>query len=226
MEYSNPMRGDQQQATRPISGADQRRALALLLGALRPDELAVPDTVVTLMVPNAAGVTPSVELFGSATRPAFDELGAARTLAQMVVDALLQRDRAARLVAFAGRRDAARDGAPLTLPGLVDELLRATWAGAPAADPKTAGLRRAAQRAVTDRLLLLAADTLAAPDVRAIADLKLGEMRATAAANARRGDDTERAHWRLVATDIGRWIDERVLPPLTQALAAPPGDPF
>ncbi|MFL5582254.1 MAG: zinc-dependent metalloprotease [Gemmatimonadaceae bacterium] len=227
MEYSNPVRGDAQQATRPIGGNEQRRALALLLGALRPDELEIPDTVVTLMVPNAGQVTPQVELFGSRTRPAFDELGAARTLAQMVVDALLQRDRAARLVAFAARRDAARDGPPLTLGGLIDELVRTTTAGGVEADPKRAALRRAAQRAVVDRLLLLAADTDATPDVRAIAQLKLTELRAAAAARARgAGDVPERAHWMLVASDVGRWIDERVLPPLTQALAAPPGDPF
>jgi hypothetical protein len=66
----------------------------MMLDALAPQDLAVPDTVITLMVPGATGVTPPVELFGSQTRPAFDELGAARTLAQMIVDAILQRDRA------------------------------------------------------------------------------------------------------------------------------------
>jgi hypothetical protein len=179
------------------------------------------------MVPNAGQVTPQVELFGSRMRPAFDELSAARTLAQMIVDALLQRDRAARLVAFAARRDAARDGAPLTLGALIDEIVRATTAGGAERDAKRAALRRASQRAMVDRLLLLAADTEATPDVRAIAQLKLTELRTAASGYARgAGDVADRAHWMLVASDIGRWIDERVLPPLTQALAAPPGDPF
>ena len=62
----------------------QRAALATLLASLRPAELAIPDTVLTLMAPGAALVTPSVELFGSRTRPAFDELGAARTPARAV----------------------------------------------------------------------------------------------------------------------------------------------
>jgi hypothetical protein len=103
MEYSNAVRGDAQQATRPVSYAQQTAALKAMLDALKPEELAIPDTVLTLMAPGANTVTPSVELFGSRTRPAFDELGAAQTLAQMIVDMVLQRDRAARLVEFATR---------------------------------------------------------------------------------------------------------------------------
>ncbi|HVZ77373.1 MAG TPA: zinc-dependent metalloprotease, partial [Gemmatimonadaceae bacterium] len=103
MEYANAVDGDGQQATRPISGMRQRAALSQMLGALQPAELAIPDTVLTLLAPNAAAVTPRVELFGSRTEPAFDELSAARTLSQMIVDLVLQRERAARLVTFATR---------------------------------------------------------------------------------------------------------------------------
>ena len=70
-------------------------------------------------------MTPSVELFGSRTRPAFDELGAARTLAQMIVDMILQRDRPARLVQFATRGP----GPHLTLGATIDALVGATWDG-------------------------------------------------------------------------------------------------
>ena len=49
-----------------------------MLGAIAPAELAIPDTVLTLLAPNANQVTPRVELFGSQTEPAFDELSAAR----------------------------------------------------------------------------------------------------------------------------------------------------
>ena len=92
-----------------------------MLDALAPAELAIPDTVLTLMAPGATNVTPSVELFASRTRPAFDELGAARTLAQMIIDMVLQRDRAARLVEFATRGS----GQHLTLGGTIDALVRA-----------------------------------------------------------------------------------------------------
>jgi hypothetical protein len=225
MEYAAALRGDGQQATFPISGARQGAALAILLDALQPRELAIPDTVLALMAPNASEVTPPGELFGSRTRPAFDELGAARTLAQMIVDGILQRDRAARLVAFASR---GADPTPLTLGALIDALVANTWRAPAASSAKLAALGRVVQRAVADRLLLLAADTAASPEVRAMVQLKITELRPTAAAWAKMAarSEEDRAHWLGIANDFGFWLDKHELPPLTAALVAPPGDPF
>ena len=221
MEYANAVRGDGQQATRPVPAAEQRAALSALLGALEPAELAIPDTVLTLLAPGAAEYTPPGEPFRSRTRPAFDELGAARTLAQMVVDALLQRDRAGRLVEFARREPDA-----LTLGAVMDSLVARTWRVEPAVSEKLAALRRVASRAVVDRLLALAADQQAAPEVRAMADFKIGRLAGLARLRARTGPDAARAHWEAVAGDLTRWIERRELPQPTPALAAPPGDPF
>ena len=229
MEYSNAVRGDNLQATKPISGARQRAALAALVAALRPANLAIPDTVVTLLAPRPFGYDATVELFGSRTRPAFDELGAARTLAQMIVDATLQRDRAGRLV-----QQAVHEPGTLTLAEAIDSLT-ASWR-APAVRPnvsadisaaKGAALERVAQRAVADRLLALAADTDASPDVKAIAELEIGQLRRVAETSSRSAVGTPaRAHWLAIAGDFVRWQDRRELPKPTPALVAPPGDPF
>jgi hypothetical protein len=223
MEYSNAVRGDEQQATRPVAYQQQMDALRLMLDALRPEELAIPDTVLTLMAPGAASVTPPVELFQSRTRPAFDELSAAQTLAQMIVDMVLQRDRAARLVEFATRGS----GPHLTLGGTIDALVGATWDGPAPSTPKLASLQRAAQRTVADKLLMLAADVEAAPQVRAMAELKITDLRARARSRqtAAKSDD-ERAHWLSIVNDFTRWIDKRELPKFSPTLVAPPGDPF
>lgn len=220
MEYSNPLSGDAQQATRPIARDQQLAALRQLLSALQPEELIIPDTVVTLMVPGAGGVTPQVELFGTRTRPAFDELGAARTLAQMVVDMLLQRERAARLVQFA-----TRPGPQLTFPALIDSLLDATMRPI-RADAKAGAIRRVTQRAVVDRMILLAADSVASPEVRAIVELELAQLAALAGTRGASGTVEERAHWQAIARDIARWTENREIPRLTPSLTAPPGDPF
>ena len=222
MEYVNAVRGDGQQATRAVPASQQKAALTLLLSALAPKELAIPDTVLTLLAPGATNVTPPVELFGSRTRPAFDELGAARTLAQMIVDGVLQRDRAARLA------QAAAHGSSFTLGTVINELFDATWRAALPATPKLAALQRVGQRAVVDRLLLLAADSEAAPEVRAMADLKLAELRPSAVAWSKALGRTEedRAHWSAIAADLAQWIDKRQVPSLTRALVPPPGDPF
>ena len=219
MEYANAVRGDGQQETRAVPAARQREALRALLGTLEPRELAIPDTVLTLLGPRPFGYGESDELFRSRTRPAFDELGAARTLAGMVVDALLERDRAARLVAFANRERGA-----LTLGEVMDSLVNR--AARSDAGPRDAALRRVTARAVTDGLLGLAADRLAAPEVRAIADLKLAALRGLALGRGRIGTEDARATWGAIAGDCGRWLERRELPQPTPALVAPPGDPF
>ncbi len=221
MEYANVVVGDGQQATTPIPGAQQRAALHQMLGAITPAELAIPDTVLTLLAPNANQVTPRVELFGSQTEPAFDELSAARTLSQMVVDMVLQPERAARLVAFATRRPNM-----LTLGETVDSLIADTWNAPVPSSGKLAALQRVTQRAVADRLLLLAADTTAAPEVRAIVELEIRDLQPQAARRALTGSVAARAHWYAIAGDFQRWIDRRELPAPTKALEAPPGDPF
>ena len=229
MIYSNAVRGDGQIATRPIGGAHQREALSALLAALQPAELAIPDTVLALLGPRPSGYSgpvnnsnsPVGELFRGRTDPAFDELSAARTLAQMIVDGILQRERAARLVAFASR------GANmLTLAETIDSLVARTWDAKDAASPKPVALRRVTQRAVADRLLLLAADADALPEVRAVAEYEIGRLRSVAFRKAALGDTMNRAHWASIAGDFTRWIERRELPKPTPALLAPPGDPF
>jgi hypothetical protein len=222
MEYAFAMRGDGQQATRPVPGAQQRAALRLLSHALDPAELAIPDTLVTLFGPRPAIFPQTAELFGSRARPAFDELSAAQTLANMVLEAALQRDRAARLVQFA-----ARGGDPLTLSETIDSLVAATWSRPSPATAKLQALQRVAQRAVTDRLLLLASDREATPQVRALADYKLAALRDVARRRAT-ADRIEmaRAEWGSIAGDITRWLERKELPAPTIALRAPPGDPF
>jgi len=222
MEYANALSGDGQQETRPLPGAEQRSALHQLLGVLTPAELAIPDTVLALLGPRPYSYESSVELFGSRTRPSFDELGAARTLAQMVVDDVLEPERAARLIRFA-----ADSPNSLTLEETIDSLVADTWNVRAASSAKLAALQRVGQRAVADKLLELASDHDAAEQVRAIAELEITTLRGVA---SRRGHApspfAERAHWLAIASDFGRWVDRRELPAPTKSLVAPPGDPF
>jgi len=230
MIYQNAVRGDGQIATRPINGQHQREALTALLAELQPGELAIPDTVLALLGPRPSGYdgpvnnsnSPVGELFRGRTDPAFDEISAARTLAQMIVDGILQRERAARLVAFASRGPNM-----LTLDETIDSLVTRTWeASDKSSSLKTAALRRVTQRAVADRLLALAADAEAAPEVRAVAEYEISRLRPIALRYASSGVVMNRAHWASIAGDFARWIDRRELPKPSPALVAPPGDPF
>jgi hypothetical protein len=220
MEYANAVRGDGVQFTRPIDAAAQRDALSRLIAALEPTQLAIPDTVLTLLGPRPFSYDADVELFGTRTRPAFDELGAARTLAQMIVDGILQRERAARVVEFETRMPN-----PLTLGQIIDALT-SNWSAPSAGSPKLDALRRVAQRAVIDRLLLLAADKEAAPEVRSVVELKMNELRSRSRALSATGTEARRAHWASISADLNRWLERQELPSPTPALKPPPGDPF
>ena len=222
MEYSNALSGDGQQATRPVAAGRQRAALGQLLGTLAPRELAIPDTVVTLLGPAKRPFGELHDTFDSRTFPAFDELGAARALAQLVMDDLLQPERAGRLVQFA-----ARSADALSLDETIDSLVAYTWNRPVPADRHLAALQRVTSRALADRLLSLAADTAAAPEVRAIVELEIADLRPVAQARAKRpGPTAARAHWAAIAGDFTRWIERRELPKPTPALEAPPIAPF
>lgn len=221
LEYANALKGDGQQATRVISATRQREAMVQLVGALLPQELAIPDTVLTLFAPrlDAGG---NVELIGQRTAPAFDELGAARTLAQMIVDGILQRERAARMVQYAARTT---DG--YSLQEAIGALVKGTWDAVVPASGKLAAIQRVTQRAVVERLVLLAADKEASPPVRGIAEFELDRLRDAAAARvADAGNDAARAHWKAIVRVIERYQATGEVPNVTPALNAPPGDPF
>lgn len=221
MEYSFAINGDGQAATRTVPAAEQRRALGLLMTALAPAELAIPDTLVKLFAPRPYGYQGGPELFDTHARPSFDEVGAARTAAQMVVDAVLQRERAARLVLQASRSNDA-----LTLGEAIDALLGATWRASLTGAPARAAIQRATQRAVAEGLLRLAADEGAMPDVRALVDLRLAALAEDAGRRAGSGNEMTRAHWRSIQRDINGWLTDRTLPPMTPAMDAPLGEPF
>ena len=66
--------------------------------------------------------------------------------------------------------------------------MAATWEAPAPASPKLAAIQRVTQRAVADKLLMLAADADAAPQVRAMAELKIADLRARARTQAECGE--------------------------------------
>jgi hypothetical protein len=82
------------------------------------------------------------------------------------------------------------------------------------------------RRVVADRLMDLAAGA-DMPQVRAIAALKLRQLRDRLTADARRADVADRAADLMSATDIGRFLDRPMAPEkMAQPVAPPPGDPI
>jgi len=215
--YSYALRGDGQPPARPPDAAWQRRAIRDIVSLLQPAALDLPEPVLALLLPRPPGFPDNVETFGSHTGPVFDALGAAGTVADLAVRALLERERAARLVDF-HRRDP-------RLPGLeevLDALDRAAFGGKAPASVRQAELRRTARWAVVRGMIRLAADPQSTAGVRSRAEAHLRALARRLGAGARDAADA------YFAAEIRRHLerrDENRLPP-PEPLPPPPGQPI
>lgn len=220
--YRYARRGDPAPEARPVPAADQRRALAAILGALDPVVLDLPEPTLEILLPRASGHEASPELLASHTGDVFDPLAAAATAARLAVDALLHPARAARLV-DQHRRHA-------NLPGLAEVLDRlvATAFAATTADPRHAELARTVQSVTVEGLLGLAGREASSPAVRAGAEAALAGLAATLRASPG-ADAAERAHRAWLARSIDRWLTRSrpdAGPPVPPPPQAPPGSPI
>jgi hypothetical protein len=199
MDFTYAMSGGDIPATRVLPPEDQRQALTLIVEALEPRELRVRDAILTIIPPVPFGYDDDLLLVRSPSGTAFDPIALAHSLAQEIVDGLLDPRRAARVALFH-----ARDTANLSLDELMTALVNASWGAAPASDAMDAALRRATQRAVVDGLLDLAGSREAMPDVRAAAESQLERLLARLDADA--GRDEDPAHRAAVSRDIERYL--------------------
>lgn len=219
--YTYAIRGDGQVPVATVPATSQLRALSAMLATLRPAELALPRRLLDLIPPRPAGYPAHRELFPRRTWSTFDAIAPAAIAADMTVSLILQPERAARLV----QQHALQPALP-SLEAVVDQLVRGTFTAAPA-DPYLAEVARSTQRVVADRLMLLVADG-GTSQVRAIASLKLEELRARMAAGSATLPVPERAHRQLLARDIARFFEGNYDPArlVTESREAPPGAPI
>jgi hypothetical protein len=219
MSFRYAVRGEEVPPTQIVTGDEQRRALETVLDALEPAELAIPERVLRLMTPRGYGVPTDRWYLQSDASPAFDQIGAARTLAAMVIGDLFARQRTARLVAFH-----ARDPDLPTLEEVIARVIDRTWS-----EQTSAGelpLRRVVQRVVVDELIDLAANRSASVETRAGAEWglrQISELIQTTDA----GTPSDQAHRLLAWSDIDRFLNRRAATTeRSGALAAPPGTPI
>jgi hypothetical protein len=216
---TNALAGDGQVPLRWVPAARQREALGLLLEALNPEALDIPDDVLAVLVPPPANLPASRERFPSEAGAVFSPWTAARTLAGLIVAPLLTPERAARLLLAPGH-DA------LDLDELLTRLVGATWGAPTDSSARRAALRRVAQRVVLEHLLALAAHAEAAPEVRALARAQLTRLRAELRLR-QPTDALERAHRRQAERDLRVFLDDIAGASTRPATApAPPGRPI
>ncbi len=215
---TNALAGDGQTPTSAVPAAKQKEAFELLMVALAPENLEIPERIVAVLVAEPNGTAPTRERFASEAGPVFSPLSAARALCSLIVNPLLDPERAARLTLASGP-DA------LTLHALLRRLVNATW-GAPAdPGPRLAGLRRVSQRVVLDGLLDLAARPEASPEVRALTLAALVRLRDSL--QLQKGATAEaEAHLRLAQRDVTEFLEAPELRKARLRAPVPPGRPI
>ena len=221
LSYHYALRGDGRRPWIPVPAAEQQAALDALLRTLAPSELTVPGHILELLPPRPDGFDRHRELFPRNTGLPFDILTPATVAADMTVSFVLRPDRAARLV-----NQKALDA---TLPGLgevIDRLVRAAFEAKPA-NRYEAEVARVVSRVLVERLTTLAASA-PAPQVRAVATMKLRSLRDRLKARAvPAGEADTAAHLGLIVADVTRFLDWPFEPAKPVAIpAAPPGAPI
>jgi hypothetical protein len=200
MDFTYAIRGDSQTPTTIVAPALQRRALAMALDELEPARLAVPARVMALIPPVPAGGDPANQWIESAGGTSFDQISLAGGLATEVIEAILDRERAARLVLFN-----ARDAANPSLDEVVRTLVTRTWGAAASTTGGHQALRRAVQQVVLNALLDRAGDRQALAEVRSICAMHL-ELLKNRLAAASGGSPADRAHRAAAIRDINRFF--------------------
>ena len=222
--YDYSLRGDGLAAPQAVGGGEQRRALETVLYTLDLEDLAIPEEVRKALPPRPFRYPGHRELFDRYTGLTFDVISPAAAAAAHVVRLLLDEERSARLV-----EQAALDPSLPNLGEVLGALRRQVFAEAPG-DPYLVEIQRVVQRVVLDRLLELAANA-GMPQVRAVVEWELVGLRDSLTealeTAAGRDDSGAAAHYRALATDIGRYLDRQGEP--TEAprpLRVPPGSPI
>jgi len=220
-DYTFSLRGRGDKNPKIVSPEDQRRALSTVLDTLKPDALALPETLLRLMPPRPSGYPRGREHFRIRTSPAFDALAPSEAIADHVSGFLLNAERAARLVEFH-----ARDPRNPGLAEVIDRILGATWK-APVATGYAGEIQHSVNSIVLLDLMGLASGERAANQVRAIASFKLDQLKNWLASQGRLAvDENQRAFLFYSLQQIKLFQDDPKKMNLTPAQPPPDGQPI
>ncbi|HTA29429.1 MAG TPA: zinc-dependent metalloprotease, partial [Candidatus Cybelea sp.] len=165
--YTYALRGDGQVPLTPVPPGEQRRALEVILGSLRPESLKLPEPLLQVIPPRPEGFPRHRELFANHTGAVFDALAPPEAVAEIVFTVLFDSGRAARLI-----EQHALDPQQPGLDTIIDRALDATWRK-PAGDDYAGEVQRTVNYSLLAHLIDLLANPVATPQTKAILGYKL-----------------------------------------------------
>lgn len=220
-DYTFSLKGKSDRNPQIVSPEEQRRALTAVLETIKPEALAVPESLLRLIPPRPAGFQRTREDFRIRTQPVFDALAPAEAITDHVSGFLLNPERAARLVQFH-----ALDQRNPGLAEVIDRIFAATWK-APAANGYAGEIQHTVNMIVLSDLMALASAERASNQARAVASWKLEQLKTWLAAQSRlRTDENQRAFLYYSVEQIKRFQDDPKKMNLTPAQQPPDGQPI
>ena len=220
MDYTFALRGDGETPTQIVAPAEQRRALNAVLATLKPDVLALPESLLKIIPPRPPEYERGREHFKIRTGPAFDALAPAEATAQHTLQFLFNPERAARLVEFH-----ARNGENPGLQEVLDAILTATWKG-PYGDGYAAQIANVVDDVALYDLMALAASDHASDEVRAIASQELHDLYAWLNAPTGGRQIADQAHVSFALRQIEQFEKDPKKIDLTAPAEPPDGPPI
>jgi hypothetical protein len=221
MDYTFALRGDGQTPTQIVAPAEQRGALAAVIATLKPEVLALPESLLRIIPPRPPDYERGREHFKTHTSPAFDALAPAEAAAQHTLRFLFNPERAARLVEFH-----ARNAESPGLEEVLEAIVAATWK-TPHGDGLRGQIANAVDMVVLYDLMALAANDRASDQVRAIARFKLYELdRWLDAQMVSRQPILEPAHVAFASRQIAQFQKDPKKMDLTPPAEPPDGPPI
>ena len=139
-----------------IPAKDQREVLGLLMDAVDPKNLEIPESLLIQLTPD-----PGRNLEDLSKDDVFDQLRAARILSALVLEPLFDADRAARMVALAARKPDT-----LTFPDMVNTIMARTWKASPSGSAQQRALLRVTQDVTLGSMMELGGAKDTAPEAK------------------------------------------------------------
>jgi len=221
LNYRYALKGDGQVATEFISPEQQQKALDALIKTVSPANLTLQENLLKIIPPRPLGYERHREVIKIRTELTFDALAMAETAADMTFSLVLHPARATRLVEYH-----ARDAKQPSLESIIDKLINGTIKS-----PVKNGYEGAVQMTVNYALLMnltrLGLNSKATPQSRAIALLKVDQLKVWLANQSKVSTDEEwKAHYTYLLSKINKLQDDPDEFKQENFLEPPPGQPI
>ncbi len=185
LEYNYAVKGDGQIVVQTVDKKTQQQALQSILKTLDASVIAIPKGKLPLFPPRAFGYRGGRESFKGKTGVSFDALSAPETAADMTLEFLLHPERASRLI-----QQKALDSKNLGLEEVLNELLDNTLKKQHK-DSYLAEVQSNVNFRVLFHLMNLAASETVHPQVNAIANQKLKNLKSSLLTDAKDAEAVE-----------------------------------